>query len=69
MYEEQHGESEYAYLIFNYCQKQECFPFKDCMQTEQTALHLRPLNTSTNIKTRQLSQNIFRSVVVQTSVF
>ena len=45
MYEEQHGESEYAYLIFNYCQKQECFPFKDCMQTEQTALHLRPLNT------------------------
>ena len=37
MYEEQHGESEYAYLLFKlglfqgltYCQKQECFPSKD----------------------------------------
>ena len=54
----------------NYCQKQEYFHSQTIHANGANSIVPKAFkHLSTNIKTRQLSQNIFRSVVGQTSVY
>ena len=78
MYEEQRGDCEYAYLIF----KLGLYQGRTTVRTKNVfrskTIHANRANSdvpkafkhlSTNIKTCQLSQNIFHSVAGQTSVY
>ena len=78
MYEEQRGDCEYAYLIF----KLGLYQGRTTVRTKNVfrskTIHADRANSdvpkafkhlSTNIKTCQLSQNIFHSVAGQTSVY
>lgn len=78
MYEEQCGESEYAYLIFklglyqglNTVRSKNVFLSKTIHANRANSIAPKAFkHSSTKIITHQLSQNIFRSVVGQTSVY